>query len=280
MKKLEVLLTSSQSESLKNQVLNTLPAGSRGAAKIIRDSNGKVTSVVIMLPDSAADAAISALSALPGTSPVTTVVPPVILIFMDGTLIPTSAGWDEGGSQMPWTVQTNGTIKATALGNSSENFNTYIKSEILGVNGIKNILSGKFAWEKITDFNTGNFFVTLAAGDKSVSFAVSDLNAIGFKKVIIGISDNSGVAPRVNLDLTYVDNPSLGTSGTINDWEFSSDGVTAEIKLNRVSKLTMTGMGSIATINQAQWRATCNYSFAAASAASFIIDELVLKSQS
>lgn len=66
-KQLAVSISSSVSEAVKDNALAAVKV-SHGAADVIRDANGKVVMVRITLPDSAADAARTALAATPGVS--------------------------------------------------------------------------------------------------------------------------------------------------------------------------------------------------------------------
>lgn len=68
-KELSVLVSSLTSEIIKSNVLSVAGVG-EGAAKIIRDASGRVISVSVLLPDSAADAAHQALLNSPGIADV------------------------------------------------------------------------------------------------------------------------------------------------------------------------------------------------------------------
>jgi hypothetical protein len=83
--KLEVSISSSISEATANKVLAA--AGiPKGAATIVRDATGKVIQVVIKLPDTAADAAVAAISATPGVADIQTSDLPAGTTGCDGSL--------------------------------------------------------------------------------------------------------------------------------------------------------------------------------------------------
>lgn len=83
-KKLLVSATNALSETTQQSILNAASV-QNGAAKIVRDANGKVVEVVIHLPDTASDAAAAAIAATPGVSNVEVTDLPMGTQGTDGT---------------------------------------------------------------------------------------------------------------------------------------------------------------------------------------------------
>jgi hypothetical protein len=88
-KKLSISATNAITDSVKNQILSAANV-SEGAAKVVRDSNGKVVEVIIHLPESASSAAAAAIAATPGVANVEVTDIPEGTQGFDGTL----EGWN------------------------------------------------------------------------------------------------------------------------------------------------------------------------------------------
>jgi hypothetical protein len=85
-KKLIVTAPNAISDDVKESVLKAANVPN-GAAKIVRDANGKVVEVIIHLPESASEAAAAAIAATPGVSNVDLADIPGGYEGWDGTLV-------------------------------------------------------------------------------------------------------------------------------------------------------------------------------------------------
>lgn len=122
-KKLEISIVGGQTETTKNQLIQNVGIP-KGAATVVRDSNGKVIQVLIKLPESAAAAATAALLATPGVSDV--VVADILpgQSGLDGTADGKALLISQGYSQ----VDSNGTMTVVY---SSDNTSTFTTSDAI-----------------------------------------------------------------------------------------------------------------------------------------------------
>lgn len=227
-KLLRCSIASSSSEVAKQRCLDAIGVTEDSSnVEIIRDSNGKVVEVRITIPDGASDAAETALLGTPGVSTSSGSEPPgggdgKIVESLDGSVLLSDAGWDIDAVTNGSSITTDGDIITFGIGAIVR----YQKDRLLGSRGTKNILKIRMKKDRIAGPHTANYH------------ALWEMKFDKAHWIVLVEVGNDGahlwLARLGNPDVIVVDTAYDGT--VFHDFEFSTDGTTAELKLDGVVK--------------------------------------------
>jgi len=247
-KKLCAVLSGSTSEVAKNQVIaavqGAVPGLSAGAANIRRDANGKVTEVIITVPDSASSAATTAINATPGVANVTTEDVPPGFDGFDGTednkTLLESQGWTffASDASMTETFTATGELELEFLGLNPTDF--WALGNVGGLPSHPLPYSSECRVKK-ENVGAGTVGANLDFSARTDNLNVRFIHNSDTQKLFLIVAHGPG---------TQVSSVAYDPGATFHTYTIDFDGTKVDAKVDGDIKLTRTISGTRATSNE------------------------------